>query len=180
MYKRQVVLLVLLFSQQLIAAEASRIYLVRHAEKVDQSSESLLTELGSARAERLAELLADEPLTHIFSTPYNRTLLTARPTADSQGIAISEYDGGQLQAFADELLKLEGQILVVGHSNTTPVLVNHLVGTEFPFLEDNIYDRVYVVSISAKGEASLQMQYTEPRTGSEGVPYDPRMLDRPR
>jgi len=55
-------------------------------------------------------------------------------------------------------------VLVVGHSNTTPILANHLLGTDFTVLDDHIYDQVFVVSISRNGDATLNMLYTEPRT----------------
>ena len=157
-------LIVALCWQPAVAEETLKLFLVRHAEKVDQSQESALTELGERRALAIAELLASEPLTRIFSTPFNRTLLTARPTADQHGLEITEYDGNQLEEFAGQLRLLEGAVLVVGHSNTTPVLVNHLVGTELPLLEEHEYDRVYVVTLDENGDASLDMQFTQPRT----------------
>ena len=135
------------------AAEQLRVYLVRHAERVDQTPESVLTELGETRAEELADLLKGELFTHIYSTPYNRTILTAKPVADQQGLPISEYDAGDLSGFAEVVRGLRGVALVVGHSNTTPILVNHLIGTEFPYLEDHVYDRVYVVSLNEDGSA---------------------------
>lgn len=146
------------------AAEQLKIYLVRHAEKVDQSRESALTPLGTSRANKLAELLRYELLTQVFSTPFNRTLLTAKPVAEHHGLTIQKYDAGKLAQFANKLLGMRGIALVVGHSDTTPVLVSHLLGTDFPMLEDHVYDRVYVVTLGEDGTTSLDMLYTEPRT----------------
>ena len=159
-----VLLAVLVWSPLDSFADPVKLYLVRHAEKVDQSQDSALTELGESRAQAIANILEAEPLAHIFSTPFNRTLLTAKPAADFHELDIAEYDGNRLQEFAQELRLLEGVALVVGHSNTTPVLVNHLVGTELPLLQDHEYDRVYVVSIAEGGDAKLEMLYTAPRT----------------
>lgn len=147
-----------------LGQEQLKLFLVRHAEKVDQSQESVLTELGERRARAIAEILETEPLAHIYSTPFKRTLLTAKPAADLHQLAVTEYNGNALQEFAAQLRQLEGVALVVGHSNTTPILVNHLVGTDFLSLDESIYDRVYVVTIDSEGIARLEMRFTEPRT----------------
>ncbi len=161
----QVLLLIALSTtQQSLAQEQLTLFLVRHAEKVDQSQESALTELGERRARAIAEILEAEPVSHIYSTPFNRTMLTAQPAADFHQLRVAEYDGNTLQEFAEQLRQLEGVALVVGHSNTTPILVNHLVGTDFLSLDESIYDRVYVVTIDGEGIARLEMRFTEPRT----------------
>lgn len=157
-------LIALTTTHQSLAQEQLKLFLVRHAEKVDQSQESALTELGEQRARAIAEILEAEPLNHIYSTPFNRTILTAKPAADFHQLMIAEYDGNTLQEFAEQLRQLEGIALVVGHSNTTPILVNHLVGTDFLSLDESIYDRVYVVTIDGEGIARLEMRFTEPRT----------------
>lgn len=157
-------LIALTTTQQSLAQEQLKLFLVRHAEKVDQSQESALTELGEQRARAIAEILEAEPLNYIYSTPFNRTILTAKPAADFHQLTVAEYDGNTLQEFAEQLRQLVGIALVVGHSNTTPILVNHLVGTDFLSLDESIYDRVYVVTIDGEGIARLEMRFTEPRT----------------
>ena len=159
-----VLVLSMLFPATNYAAESLELILVRHAEKVDKSSGSALTRLGEHRAKNLADMLEDKAITYIFSTPYNRTLLTAKPVADDHKLPIIEYDARALSDLAEQLRRLAGAVLVVGHSNTTPILANHLLGTDFDALEDHIYDRVYVVSISGDGNATLRMLHTEPRT----------------
>ena len=147
------------------AADAPlELILVRHAEKVDKSAGSGLTTLGEHRANNLARLLQDDAITHVFSTPYNRTLLTAKPVADHHHLPVIEYDASSLSELAEKLRDMEGVVLVIGHSNTTPILANHLLGTDFTVLDDHIYDQVFVVSISRNGDATLNMLYTEPRT----------------
>ena len=160
-----VLLFVALFiAQPSLAQEQLKLFLVRHAEKVDQSQQSALTELGERRALAIAEILEPEPLKYIYATPFNRAMLTAEPAADFHQLSVAQYDGNTLQEFAEQLRQLEGVALVVGHSNTTPILVNHLVGTDFQSLDENIYDRVYVVTIDGEGIAQLEMRFTEPRT----------------
>ena len=66
--------------------ESSVIYLVRHAERADDHpTDPTLSPEGEARATELARLLADAPLTRVFSTDLRRTMSTAAPTARNTG-----------------------------------------------------------------------------------------------
>jgi broad specificity phosphatase PhoE len=147
------------------AADQSTIYLVRHAEKViEDSSDPALTEVGQARAETFAAMLHDKKISHIFSTPYKRTRDTAAPTARDHHITIEEYNPDEGQRLVDKLKTLEGVILVTGHSNTIPGLVNLLTGENLEDLDERVYDKVYRVTIAADGKTELQVSYSEPRT----------------
>jgi len=132
---------------QSVTAEAHEVFLVRHAEKQTGDNPSL-TEAGHARAETLAQRLADTGLTHIHSTNYNRTLETAAPIAGLTGLPVVLYDPTDLDAFAEQLLAMPGVHLVVGHSNTTPALASALGGDPgTPIDEASEYDRLYVLQI---------------------------------
>lgn len=147
------------------AADGATIYLVRHAEKViEDSNDPALTEIGQTRAETFAAMLHGKNISHIFSTPYKRTRDTAAPTAHEHGISVEEYDPGEGQQLVDKLKKLAGVILVTGHSNTIPGLVNLLTGEKFEDLDERVYDRVYIVTLDGHGNAELEIQYSEPRT----------------
>ena len=55
------------------------VFLVRHAEKVDQSMDPDLSMEGYRRAGELARVLADAGIERIFSSDYVRTRETAGP-----------------------------------------------------------------------------------------------------
>ncbi len=127
------------------------IYLVRHAEKQTGDDPSL-TEEGRARAEDLALTLQQAVITHIYSTDTARTRQTAAPLAAALGLPVEIYDASDLPAFARQLTAQRGTFLVVGHSNTTPPLVEELggdPGTEIN--ESSEFDRLYVLHI--RGDA---------------------------
>jgi broad specificity phosphatase PhoE len=148
-----------------IAAADPTIYLVRHTEKVgDGSRNPALTDLGKQRAITIADLLREKPVTHVFSTPYTRTRQTATPTAIAHGLEIEEYDPSEAEKMVSKLKTLTGTILVTGHSNTIPGLVNLLTGETFADLDESVYDHVFIVSINENGSAQLRLDYTEPRT----------------
>ena len=135
---------------------ATLVYLVRHAEKeAEPADDPPLTPEGRGRSEFLANLLKHSGLTHIHSTPFTRTRQTAQPVADSTGLEILEYNPLNLEGMADTLRRTPGRHLVVGHSNTTPVLVEMLGGDPGePIDEATEYDRLYLLVLHDDGEVS--------------------------
>jgi len=131
------------------------VYLVRHAERAeDGTDDPPISEEGRARAQLLAEMLRDAGVTHVHSTDYERTRSTARPLAADAGLDVTFYDPRDLTAFAEALLAAPGRHLVVGHSNTTPGLVEALGGDPGDPIEESEYDRLYIVTARAGVPAS--------------------------
>ncbi len=127
------------------------IYLVRHAEKQnDGSKDPTLTAIGKQRAGNLSQILKDKNIVAIYSSDYNRTRQTAGPLAKRLGLNVVLYNPGKLKKFAAQLLNSQGNLLVVGHSNTTPNLASLLGGESFGEIEHLEYDRVYQLSFQAE------------------------------
>lgn len=145
---------ILLLAAVSSARADSVLVLVRHAEKVDESSDAQLSDVGRSRARALAALLRDAGIEAVYSTDYARTRETARPTAEGLSRPIEIYDGDGLEAFAKELRAKGGRALIVGHSDTTPELVKLLGGEPGPAIASDEYDRLYVLTLSAEGKAS--------------------------
>ncbi|MBV7316137.1 histidine phosphatase family protein [Shewanella sp. NIFS-20-20] len=120
-------------------ARAGDIVLLRHSEKL-QGPDPALSPLGQARAERIASRLAPLQPIAVYSTDYQRTLQTAAPLAERLGVAVTVYDPTQLASFAHSLQQSTGTVVVVGHSNTTPVLLKQLTGWERHLDEDEFSD----------------------------------------
>ena len=131
--------------------EIFSIYLVRHAEK-DASQANPenpgLSECGESRAESLARILADAELEKVYSTDYRRTRETALPVASQLSLEVEFYDPDELAGFSRTLLHQQKDVLVVGHSNTTPVLAGLLAGEMLEPFDEAIYDRLYLVTVS--------------------------------
>ena len=133
--------------------ELFTIYLVRHSEKDLKSntpSDPPLTPCGEKRAEYLCNFLSDVNLDNIYSTKAKRTKSTALPTANFKELKIEEYNQQELEDFAERLISLKQDALVVGHSTTTGILAGLLVGEEIGEFALDIYDRIYQVVISGK------------------------------
>jgi len=139
------------------------IYLVRHAEKEKTKGDVHLTNKGRNRARRLNEILKSEGLDMVYSTRYNRTQQTAEPSATQHQLNIQEYDHGKLEEFGQSLLDNHSgkKILVVGHSNTTPKLLNFFMGEKIKgMIDESDYENLYIISVSSKGKAkALLMKY---------------------
>ena len=134
-------------------SNATVVYLVRHAEKVDDSRDPPLSEAGQERAALLAKMLRDAGLTHLHSTDLERTRNTATPIARQTGLEVQLYDGQGLEGFAGRLRATPGRHFVSGHSDTTPMLVR-LLGGESSDMPDPEYDRLYVLTLEPGGGAS--------------------------
>lgn len=148
-------------------AAATVVFLVRHAERAnDDPRDPGLTDAGQARAEELARVLGNAGLTAVFSTPYRRTMATAKPAAEKAGLEIETYDPGDaeaMKAFVERLRTTPGRHLVTGHSNTTPALVEALGGDPLAAMPESEYDRLYIVTIAKDGTvSSLLLRYGAP------------------
>src|SRR5690606_26671440 len=123
--------------------------IVRHAEKLLTGDDPALSVAGNARAIKLSQILADEEITHVFSTDYNRTRLTVSPTANGAGVRIESYDPKNHDGLVTQLRDLDGNIVVVGHSNTVSQLANYFVGhaEKYGELKDSEYNYIYVVTL---------------------------------
>lgn len=135
---------------------ATTIYLTRHAEKAkDGTKDPSLTEEGRERAKTFARNLEKNNVRAIYSTDYKRTRETVAPLAEALGLELIIYDPGKLENLKEEILKeykYGETVVVVGHSNTTPTLVNLLINKEqFKQIDEDDYTNLYKVEIQYDG-----------------------------
>jgi 2,3-bisphosphoglycerate-dependent phosphoglycerate mutase len=132
-------------------SKATTVILLRHAEKqiIEGNDNPPLSPAGIERSQRLQAIFPNIVPDAFYSTPFIRTEATLKPWAASTNKEIQVYDAGKLLEFAEKLLAEKGKtIVVVGHSNTTPPLVNLLIHKEkYRQLPDNEYGTIYVVTI---------------------------------
>jgi len=143
--------------------ETTTVILVRHAEKSQQGADPALTQVGEARALRLAAMLRDAGVTAVFASDTLRARATAAPLAARLGLPVEEYAGrdveGLVAAVAD---RHRGEtVLVVGHSNTVPQILDRLTrGRYVVTLRADEYDAFYLVTVSRFDPPSvLRLRY---------------------
>lgn len=134
-----------LLSNFSIATDHYSIYLVRHAEKLADKKNPALTQCGKLRAKLLSDLLAKTKITSVYSTSYQRTMQTAQPLANAQKLAIKNYSPKHLEQLAFQLTQKNENALVVGHSNTTPILAELLAKETVAPLTEQDYQYLYQV-----------------------------------
>ncbi len=129
----------------------STYYLIRHAEK-DRSDKTNrnpdLTEKGHERAAKWSEVFTKFGIDAVYSTNYNRTLHTAKPTADANKLKIKTYHPFKIDMEAFRKETVGKNIVIVGHSNTTSAFANKLIGSEvYAEIEDDNNANLYIVTV---------------------------------
>jgi broad specificity phosphatase PhoE len=163
------IITLLLFTSAL-NAQKQRFIILRHAEKdttvagsqMMQADPPLNTK-GQDRAQSLIQEFKKYKISKIYSTNYNRTRSTVMPLANAVGLSINNYDPKQLKTFADELKAEANQsktILIVGHSNTSPRLVNLLLDKdEYKDLDETVYNQYWIVKLNGRKKHAKVILY---------------------
>ena len=141
-----------------LRAQTTTVIVVRHAEKnAEPAADPALTPAGAVRADALVELVKDAGVQAVMSTQYQRTRMTAAPTAARLGLTTEIINAGPAKVLVDSLMaRHKGQtVLVVGHSNTVPDIVAALGAAKPAALCDDAYDNAFVVTVLASGTASV-------------------------
>ncbi len=152
-----------------ISAQKSTFIILRHAEKDTNKigaqmmqSDPPLNDIGKNRAASLVHKFESYPIHKIYSTNYNRTISTVTPLSKALELDIQIYDPKHLNDFANHLLTLARQnqtYLIVGHSNTSPKLVNLLIEKDlYKDLDESVYDTYWIVTIRNK-KAKAKMRH---------------------
>lgn len=130
--------------------------LVRHAEKdttqmgsTAMNANPNLNKQGIKRSKKLVKALKEFTIDSIYSTNFNRTQQTATPLSKKRNLEIKLYNHKQLKDFATQLKSYQNKtILIVGHSNSTPALVNLLINKEtYKALDESIYTKIFIVKM---------------------------------
>lgn len=134
-------------------AQNKLIIIVRHAEKAALETEGNpdpeLSEAGKQRAERFKQVIGRYRPGAVYSTNYRRTRETAEPIAQKRDKEVQIYDPRLPKDLIDSIMssKIKRHV-VVGHSNTAPVLANLIVGKEvFRNLEESEYSVIYLIRL---------------------------------
>jgi broad specificity phosphatase PhoE len=106
--------------------QAAPVYVTRHYDTPAGERDPDLLPAGKARAERLAKWFKGKKLKAIYVTDFKRTRQTVEPLVKARGIAVQIYDPRDetIETLADAAG--DAPVLIVGHSNTVPDLVEGL------------------------------------------------------
>ena len=141
-------------------------YVVRHAEKVltpPNASDPALTDAGVKRSNDLNNFFGNKKPDSIFVSKYLRSLQTAAPSATSAGvipIIINQSDSNNIDAFIKRLNKMHKKtVLVVGHTNTVPLIVKRLCGETINPIPETDYDNLFIIRGGRNSRKLVQTTY---------------------
>lgn len=159
--------------------EKVTVFVVRHAEKEPVAADAPeaakkdppLSRAGQLRALGLADDLPVAELDAIYVTDFQRTRQTAAGVAAVTGLEPIVYPGQDAAGLATRLRKRTGeQVLVVGHSNTVPALLEALGVTEPIAVRDDQYGDLWIVRVQGAGVVELEVRrFGEQLPRAEGL-----------
>src|SRR5437868_9681707 len=146
--KRYSLVFMFLCAISAFAQSSGTAFFVRHAEKVSDAQDALLSKTGEQRAACLAQTLRDAHIGAIYVTEVKRTQQTAGPLAKSlelEPIIVKADDTAGLAADIKNDVATKN-VLVVGHSDTLPKVLAQMGISNLPPMGRNDYDLLFVVS----------------------------------
>jgi broad specificity phosphatase PhoE len=109
-------------------SEEAPIYVTRHYDTPAGETDPDLTPQGKVRAEKLAAWFYGRTLKAIYVSDFKRTRQTAAPVAAMLDVPVETYDPKDTPAIVARARAAGGPVLIVGHSNTVPDIVEQLGG----------------------------------------------------
>lgn len=132
----------------ILSSCSSYYYVVRHAERQDNSPNSPLSAAGFNTAQALKDSLSSKKIDLVFASTFVRTQQTAQPTATAKGLSLNIYRPDTTAGLVSHLKKIKGKsVLVIGHSNTVPDIVSGLSNQSVAPIPDNDFDNLYIIKV---------------------------------
>jgi len=100
------------------------------------------------------DVLKKTDIRAIYSTPFKRTQQTVESLATAKGLQVMPYQANKMDEI-DNMIKRHagGAVLLSGHSNTVPLILNYLIGEEkYRVLDDGDYGNIIIVSVTERGK----------------------------
>lgn len=148
------------------ASPVTTILLVRHAEKGAAPPDNPpLSAEGQERARSLAHVASEAGVKAIYTSQFARTRETVEPLANRLGLAINQIDASDTARLINEVKSRHAGevVLIVGHSNTVPNIIDALGGDLVPSIDDKQYDYLFVVTLPRAGKAKVvRLKYGRP------------------
>lgn len=142
------------------APAVTTVVVVRHAEK-GEGEDPDLTDAGRARAEALAKALRSLPVTACYASQLHRTAATLAPLCRERGLSPVRLTNDETRRLPARIkAEHQGQtVLVAGHSNTVPMLLQALGVAEDVKIGEDEFDHLFVVTIGIDGARLLRLHY---------------------
>ena len=137
--------------EPITGGNATYIYLMRHAETTGGGSDPSLSPEGLLRVENLQDFFTNVQIDDFFSSHLVRTIETLEPLAAERGLTVNIIPNGDPTLTVQAIQARPGETLMVaGHSNTVPVMIQMLGGPVVTIGETD-YNNLYLMVLGASG-----------------------------
>ena len=142
------------------------VILIRHGERQNPrgaNPDPRLNTAGKARAKKLIHVAGQSGIKAIYNSHFARSRETAQPLAAHLGLSPIVMDEPP-QIRSDILSNHIGQtVMVVGHSDTVPDLINRLGAGSVSAIDENEFDNLFIVKVFGQESASVtRLKYGNP------------------
>ena len=127
------------------APAGAQTYVVRHLDTPAGERDPDLLPAGQAGAQALVRWFAGKRLRAIYVSDYRRTRQTAAPLAAKRGLEPQVYDPADTPGLIARVRAARGPVLIVGHSNTVPDIVEGLGAARPKSLTHNDFGDIWTV-----------------------------------
>jgi phosphohistidine phosphatase SixA len=132
------------------------VVLIRHGEVAGGGLDPGLSPAGQSRAQELIHVLDDTGVTAIIVSHFVRTQQTAAPLATHLGLIPQQISATDTTAIRNAITAAgAGVILIIGHSNTVPGVIQALGAGSFPDIVASEFDNMFVV----QGSSTVHLRY---------------------
>ena len=139
------------------------VFLVRHAERLNDSDTTSISEVGIERAKDLAHAVSVAGIQRIYVSEKARTLQTAFPASSQLGVMSAAITANEINRYADSVKAHRGEnILIVGHSDTVPLIIGKLGVSPPPTIGGSEFDNLFVVTVFRFRTTMVQLKYGNP------------------
>jgi phosphohistidine phosphatase SixA len=126
-------------------------YVMRHLHKAADSPDPGLTPQGQACARTLASFVSRQNIRAVFASTTRRAQETAAPLAAAQSLTVQDYAPADVAGVVARARAEAGSVLIVGHSNTVPDIVEQLGASRPAPIAETQYAQVWRFKRSGGG-----------------------------
>lgn len=137
-------------------AQEAPIYVTRHYDTPAGEPDPDLLPEGEARAKQLAAWFYGRTLKAIYVSDFKRTRQTAAPLAAMMGVMPETYDPRDTPAVVARAKRAGGPVLIIGHSNTVPDIVEQLGGQRPADLKHQDFGDIWEVSADGAKHSRIE------------------------
>jgi len=142
------------------AAAVTTLFIIRHADRAGTAD--ALSPAGDTRARELVHVFGKSSLGGIYTSNTVRARATAAQLATALGITPVERSPTDSAGLVQDVLAHHRgkAVLIVGHSNTVPEIIEAAGGPSTVTIAENEFDDLFVVQVTGSGPATLvNLQY---------------------